>query len=65
QVVSEAGPLASAGYPSSQWQPGEIVRGQLDLTLPADLPAGVYRVVMHVPGTIPIAGADIGMVNIE
>lgn len=65
QVVSEAGPLASAGYPSSLWQPGEIVRGQLDLPLPADLPAGVYRVVMHVPGTIPIAGADIGMVNIE
>lgn len=65
QVVSQTGPLASAAYPSSQWQPGEIVRGQLDLPLPADLPAGTYRVVMHVPGTIPIAGADIGMVKTE
>ncbi len=31
------------GFPTSQWQPGDVWRGQHILRLPADLPDGEYR----------------------
>jgi hypothetical protein len=31
------------GFPTSQWQPGDVWRGQFNLALPADAPAGDYR----------------------
>jgi uncharacterized membrane protein len=33
-------------YPPSNWQSGELVREQRDLTLPATLPAGIYVVTV-------------------
>ena len=30
-------------YPTSAWQPDDVWRGQFNLRLPSDLPAGVYR----------------------
>jgi hypothetical protein len=41
QVALTAPPVA--GYPTGQWQAGDVWRGQFDLPLPAKLPAGVYR----------------------
>jgi uncharacterized membrane protein len=32
-----------AGYPTSSWRAGDIWRGQLDLVVPSDAPAGRYR----------------------
>ena len=44
----EAEPLAGQ-YPTSRWQPGEVVVDSFDLTLPADLKPDQYRLVagMH------------------
>jgi hypothetical protein len=36
--------LRDGGYPTSNWQVGEVVRGQYGLELPLDMPAGEYRV---------------------
>jgi mannosyltransferase len=43
------------GYPTSQWQPGDVWRGQFNLALPADAPAGAYR--LHIRPTSP-AGVE-------
>jgi hypothetical protein len=44
QIVAQvdAPPLGDA-YPTSHWQPGEVVATRLRLTLPGDLPAANYR----------------------
>jgi 4-amino-4-deoxy-L-arabinose transferase-like glycosyltransferase len=31
------------GYPTSRWQPGDVWRGQYNLSIPGDAPAGHYR----------------------
>jgi hypothetical protein len=31
-------------YPTSRWSAGQWVRDRFDLTLPSDLPGGLYRV---------------------
>jgi hypothetical protein len=31
------------GYPTSEWQAGDVWRGQFNLGLPGDIPTGVYR----------------------
>ena len=41
------------GYPTSQWHPGDVWRGQFNLALPADAPAGRYRLQIQ---PIPPAG---------
>jgi len=40
----DAAPLNGA-YPTTQWQPGEIVTERVYLFFPADLPSGTYRLV--------------------
>jgi mannosyltransferase len=40
------------GFPTSQWQPGDVWRGQFNLALPADTPAGRYR--LHVQPIPPL-----------
>jgi mannosyltransferase len=44
------------GYPTSQWQMGDVWRGQFNLSLPGDLPPGRYRLriqPMRPDGTFP------------
>jgi len=36
-------PLAGQPYPTTDWQPGELVRGQYDLLIPSHAPSGRYR----------------------
>jgi hypothetical protein len=43
----DAPPLGD-GYPTSRWQPGEVVAAQLNLNLPADLAAGEYHLRLGV-----------------
>lgn len=64
--VDGQAPLASLAYAAPQWQVGEIVRGQLDLALPADLPRGTYplRLAVHGQGAEPGQSAMVGSVNI-
>ena len=38
-------------YPSSQWQTGEVLRGQFDIPVPADLPHGEYPVRINLVRT--------------
>jgi 4-amino-4-deoxy-L-arabinose transferase-like glycosyltransferase len=64
--VEGQAPLASRAYAAPQWQVGEIVRGQLDLALPPDLPRGAYtlRMAVHAQGTAPGQDITVGRVNI-
>jgi hypothetical protein len=55
-------PLRYSDYPSSHWQPGELVVDRADLALPA-LPPGVYRLAigLYDAGTgarLPLAGGQ-------
>ncbi|MFN2291287.1 MAG: glycosyltransferase family 39 protein [Anaerolineae bacterium] len=34
-------------FPTSQWQPGDVWRGQFNLALPGDAPAGAYRLYIQ------------------
>ncbi len=49
QLVAQvdAPPLGET-YPTSRWQPGEIIATRLTLTLPADLPVGDYQLGLGV-----------------
>ena len=42
-VAQLSAPLVSDTYPTTMWQKGEIVRGEHDLQIPADLPPDNYR----------------------
>lgn len=45
QVSAESiGPLVHEGYPSSQWQEGQLLMGRPSLTIPANLEAGLYDI---------------------
>mgnify|MGYP001266302525 CR=1 FL=1 len=42
-LAQDDGPPRAGYWPTSAWRPGEIVTSTHTLTLPTDLPAGVYR----------------------
>jgi mannosyltransferase len=50
-------PAAGLDYPTTRWEPEEVVRAQFDLFLPGDAPSGDYRVSLSLidengsPGT--------------
>jgi 4-amino-4-deoxy-L-arabinose transferase-like glycosyltransferase len=48
-------PLAAAGLPVSEWQPGETWRCPYRFRLPPDLPPGEYRLEVGPPGGGPSA----------
>jgi mannosyltransferase len=50
-------PAAGVDYPTTRWEPGEIVRAQFDLFLPGDAPPGDYRVSLRL---LDESGATIG-----
>jgi hypothetical protein len=61
--ISEPVGLAGAGYPTSQWQPGDLWRGQLLARIPPSLEPGLYELQLHLtapetsgvkPLTLPI-----------
>lgn len=39
-------PPLDGSRPSSSWQVGELIRDDQDLPIPADIPAGIYRIVV-------------------
>jgi hypothetical protein len=47
-MLSESGHPSHNRYPTSRWQAGERVRDNHALWIPADFPAGVYRVEVQV-----------------
>lgn len=57
-----------AGYPTSDWRPGEIVVDHFRVDLPPDLPAGDYRLRtgFYDPATVTRLGdpADLGEVSL-
>ncbi len=40
--------IRAADYPTSRWQPGELALDLADMPIPADLPAGEYRLILGV-----------------
>ena len=48
-LALEAEPVT--GYPTSRWLAGDVWRGQFNLPLPGDLPAGAYR--LRIQATAP------------
>jgi hypothetical protein len=47
QIISQLDTLPQRGAaPTTSWLPGEIIEDELTLTLPPDLPAGPYRLVL-------------------
>ncbi len=40
-------PVAGVDYPTTRWEPGEVVRAQFDLFLPGDASPGDYRVSLR------------------
>lgn len=68
QTVAElSAPLVSETYLTTMWQEGEIVRGEHDLQIPADLPPDTYRLsVTLLPDQDTEAGnAYLGTVRVE
>jgi hypothetical protein len=45
-VAQRDQPPLNGAYPSSLWDPGEIIADNITLTLPSDLPPGAYRLVV-------------------
>jgi hypothetical protein len=44
------------GYPTSEWQAGDTLRGQFNLSIPGDIPAGRYWLMVQPvapDGTLP------------
>ncbi len=66
-VASLQAPLVSEIYGTTMWQEGEIVRGEHDLQLPADLPADTYRMslVLLPDAKTPAGTAYLGTVKVE
>jgi hypothetical protein len=54
-VVSREVTPTGGAYPPSDWVPGEIIRDQQNLLLPADLPSGPHRVLLQIDG-LPATG---------
>jgi 4-amino-4-deoxy-L-arabinose transferase-like glycosyltransferase len=66
-VASLQAPLVSETYGTTMWQEGEIVRGEHDLQLPADLPPDTYRLslVLLPDAKTPAGTAYLGTVRVE
>lgn len=66
-VANLQAPLVSEIYPTTLWQKGEIVRGEHDLLLPADLPLDTYRLsLILLPDAETEAGiAYLGTVRVQ
>jgi mannosyltransferase len=66
-VADQQAPLVGPTYSTMLWEAQEIVRGEHDLTLPADLPPDTYRLSLTLyPDTnTPVAAAYLGTVTVE
>lgn len=67
-VAEVVAPAAGVDYPASGWQPGEVVRAQFDLFVPADAQPGRYRLALQLLGAngAPRAEAlELGEVVVE
>ncbi len=66
-VANLQAPLVSDFYPTTLWQKGEIVRGEHDLLLPADLSPDTYRLsLILLPDVETEAGtAYLGVVKVQ
>jgi 4-amino-4-deoxy-L-arabinose transferase-like glycosyltransferase len=51
-AASADGPVHGT-YPTSQWEPGEVVADRLALRVPADAPPGAYRLLVQVDELAP------------
>jgi hypothetical protein len=51
-------PAAGVDYPTTNWEPGEVVRAQFDLFIPGDAPPGEYRVRLHLLDETGSPGTD-------
>lgn len=58
-VAEGAFPAAGVDYPTTRWEPGEIVRAQFDLFLPSDAPLGEYRVNVRLLDETGLPGAEV------
>jgi len=67
QVAELQAPLVAETYSTTLWEQGEIVRGEHDLLIPADLPPGTYRLsLVLLPDTDTPAGtAYLGTVKVS
>lgn len=45
-IAQKDGPAGSGRYPSSLWEPGEIISDEILLPLPVELPRGQYHLVV-------------------
>jgi hypothetical protein len=66
--AEEAFPVASEDYPTTQWQAGEVVRGQHYFLVPAKASAGRHRLQLAVidqEGTPLAAAIDLSELEIE
>lgn len=65
-VASMQAPLVSETYDTTLWQENEIVRGEHDLTIPAELPPDTYRLslIMQPDSKTPAGTAYLGTVKI-
>jgi hypothetical protein len=52
-------PAAGISYPTTQWEPGEVVRAQFDLFVPGDAPRGDYRVRLRLIDERGMPGTEI------
>jgi mannosyltransferase len=59
-------PAAGVDYPTTRWEPGEIVRAQFDLFVPGNAPPGDYRVSLRLlDGTGTPAGEAVSLAPIS
>lgn len=67
RVIEARRPLGGRGYPTSQWETGEIVRDQLDLPLPPDLPRGEYplHLAVYAEGGEPFETVTLGTIRVS
>jgi hypothetical protein len=60
-------PAAGMDYPTTRWEPGEVVRAQFDLFLPGDVKPGNYRLSLELldetesPGDVEFSLAPISI----
>jgi hypothetical protein len=43
------------GYPTGQWQAGDVWRGQFNLSVPGNVPSGQYRLRLQLAGTASLS----------
>jgi hypothetical protein len=65
-AASMQAPLVSDSYGTTLWQEGEVVRGEHDMQIPADLPPGQYRLslIMTPDDKTPVGTAYLGTVRV-